>query len=135
MKSFIFRKSIIVFIIVAPLLFDFGCKKQAKCGCGKDVIFTLDNKSANIYYSAQTRSASFTVSTAYGSTYYICSPGRWVDSLVLKNYTSGQNLLVSGKAYYDCTYLMNSSNYAYGQIPPVYQVEVTSIKEDNYGKK
>jgi hypothetical protein len=135
MKSIIFRKSIIVFIIVAPLLFDFGCKKQPKCGCGKDVLFTLDDGSANVYFSEETRSAYFTATTSYGSMYYICSPGRWVDSLALKNFSSGQSLLVSGKVYYDCTYLMNSSNYAYGQIPPVYQVEVTSIKEDNYGKK
>jgi hypothetical protein len=47
--------------------------------------------------------------------------------------SSSNYLLISGKAYYECTYLLNSGNY-YGQIPPVYQVEVTSVEEDNYGK-
>jgi hypothetical protein len=45
-----------------------------------------------------------------------------------KNY-----LLLSGKAFYDCTYMMQSSNSSYYSYP-VFQVEVTGIKEDNYGK-
>jgi hypothetical protein len=132
MKSNILQKSIIVLIIIAPLIADLGCKKQPKCGCGKDVIFELTDGAANVYYSESSRTAYFYSATSSGSTYYFCNPGKWIDTL--KTFTSGQELLVSGKAYYECNYLMNSGNYGY-YIPPVYQVEVTDIKENNYGKK
>jgi hypothetical protein len=132
MKSFILRKSIIVFIIIAPLFADLACKKQPKCGCGKDVIFELTDGAANFYYMAESKSVYFYSVMSTGSTYYLCNPGKWIDTLA--TYPQGQMLLVSGKAYYECNYLMNSGNYGY-YMPPVYQVEVTAIKEDNYGKK
>jgi hypothetical protein len=135
MKSFILRKSIIVLIILAPLIADMGCKKQPKCGCGKDVVFEITDGSASVYYIESSRSAYFFSSESAGSTYYFCNPGEWIDTI--KVYTQnkqGQTLLITGKAYYECNYLMNSSNYG-GYIPPTYQVEVTAIKEDNYHKK
>lgn len=132
MKPIILRKSIIVLIIIAPLITDLGCKKQPKCGCGKDVIFELTGGAANVYYSIDSRSAYFYSAMSSGSTYYFCNPGKWIDTL--KTFTSGQELLVSGKVYYECNYLMNAGNYGY-YIPPVYQVDVTDIKENNYGKK
>jgi hypothetical protein len=132
MKSIILRKSIIVLIIIAPLIADLGCKKQPKCGCGKDVLYELTDGAANVYYSESSRSAYFYSATSSGSTYYFCNPGKWIDTLV--TFTSGQELLVSGKVYYECNYLMNAGNYGY-YIPPVYQVDVTAIKENNYGKK
>ena len=132
MKSIILQKSIIVLIIIAPLIADLGCKKQPKCGCGKDVIFELTDGAANVYFSESSRTAYFYSATSSGSTYYFCNPGNWLD--ILKKFTSGQELLVSGKVYYECNYLMNAGNYGY-YVPPVYQVDVTGIKENNYGKK
>jgi hypothetical protein len=132
MKSNKFRKLIIVLIILAPLFTDLGCKKQPKCGCGKDIVFELTDGAANIYYLESSRTAYFYSTMSTGSTYYFCNPGQWIDSL--KKYPQGQILLVTGKAYYECNYLMNSGNYGY-YMPPVYQVEVTAIKEDRYGKK
>lgn len=132
MKSFILRKSIILLIILTPLVFDIGCKKQKKCGCGKDVIFEITDGSASIYYTESSKSAYFLAANSTGSTYYFCNPGKWID--FLKGYSQGQTLLITGKVYYECTYLMNSGNYGY-YIPPVYQVDVTNIKEDNYNKK
>ena len=132
MKSVKLNKLIVVFIIIAPLLFDQGCKKQQKCGCGKDVIFELTDGQVNVYYMEASRTAYFFPTTSSGSTYYFCNPGEWID--YLKKFPQGQLFLVSGKAYYECTYLMNSGNYGY-YIPPTYQVEVSNIKEDRYGKK
>jgi hypothetical protein len=132
MMSYILRKVLIVFIILTPLIADLGCKKQPKCGCGKDVIMTLVDGAALVYYTESAKTAYFYSVTSTGSTYYFCNPGKWMD--LLKTYASGQKLLVSGLVYYECSYLMNAGNYGY-YMPPVYQVEVTDIKPDNYGKK
>jgi hypothetical protein len=135
MKSFISGKFLIVFIILAPIVIDFGCKKQPKCGCGKDVIIPMVDVPSIVYYDVETKYASFQPQIGTpGASYIFCSPGRWIDTLVLKNYPSGTSLLLTGNTFYDCTYLMNSGNYGY-YVPPVYVVEVTSLKEDNYGKK
>lgn len=131
MNLSIFRKILIILIIIAPLITDMGCKKQPKCGCGKDVLFELSDNSVYVYYSPTTTSAQFVSVNSSGSSYYFCNPGDWYDKL--KTYPQGQLLLVSGKVYYECNYLMNSGNSGYYQ-PPVYQVEVTNLKEDNYGK-
>jgi hypothetical protein len=135
MKSAIYRKLIIVLIIIVPFIADLGCKKQPKCGCGKDVIFELSDNRVLVYYSTTGGSAQFVPadnSGSSGSSYYFCNPGDYSDTL--KTYPQGQLFLVSGKAYYECNYLMNSGNTGYF-IPPVYQVTVTALKEDNYGLK
>lgn len=132
MKSLIFRNSVLVLIILTPFFIDLGCKKQIKCGCGKDVIKDIVDGSAYVYYDTIARSAFFYPETLDGSTFYFCNPGRWLDTL--KKYTSGQLLLVSGKASYECNYLMNAGNYGY-YVPPTYQTTVTDIKKNNYAKK
>ena len=129
----ILRKLTVIVIMLAPIVAYQGCKKQAKCGCGKDVIFELTNKQVIVQYSETSMTAVFyPVFNTNGATYYFCNPGAWIDSL--KKLNTNNYLLLSGKAYYECNYLMNSGNYPY-QMPPVYQVDVTSIMEDNYGKK
>jgi hypothetical protein len=132
MKSFLFRKSLIFLIIIAPLILDMGCKKQKRCGCGKDVIFEITDGPASVSYIESSKTAYFYASNSVGSIYYFCNPGKWID--FLKTYPQGQTLLVTGKVYYECQYLMNSGNYGY-YIPPTYQVDVTGLKEDNYSKK
>ncbi len=134
MKSFILRKSIILLVILTPLILDMGCKKQKKCGCGKDVIFDLpEGAIATIIYIPGSKSAYFYQGA---SSYTFCNPGKWSD--FLSNYPqaaqTGQDFLITGKVYYDCTYLMNSGNYGY-YIPPAYQIDVTSLAENNYSKK
>lgn len=128
----ILRKFIVIVIILAPIVAYQGCKKQPKCGCGKDVIFELTDRQVIVQYSETTKIAAFYPVPNTGATYYFCNPGAWIDSL--KKLNTSDYLLLSGKAYYECNYLMNSGN-SYYQMPPVYQVDVTSIMEDNYGKK
>lgn len=132
MKINLFIKSFLILLFLIPILTDQGCKKQPKCGCGKDAIGTLNDNPVYVTYDTASRSALFYPIVSTGATYYFCNPGRWIDTL--KTMDIKQSLLLSGKVYYECTYLMNSGNYGY-YIPPVYQVDVTSIKEDNYGKK
>lgn len=135
MKSYRLRKILVILIILTPLFSDLGCKKQPKCGCGKDVVFEITDGQAQVYYSESSKSASFISIMSTGSSYYFCNPGKWIDSLkVYTNNTQGAVLLVTGKCYYECNYLMNSGSYGY-PIPPVYQVDVTNVKKDNYSKK
>ena len=132
MKSFILRKSIIVLIILAPFFIDLGCKKQPKCGCGKDVMLSLTNSVVSVYYTESSKTAYFISAYYSGSYFYFCNPGKWMD--LLKTFPSGKELLVTGSCFYECNYLMNAGNYGY-YIPPTYQVDVTDVKENNYGKK
>ena len=131
MRYVILRKLTIILVIIMPLFAYQSCKKQAKCGCGKDEIFELVDAPVMVQFNETSTTVVFYPVVSSGSTYYFCNPGKWIDTL--KTLNTEQYLLVSGKVYYECNYLYNSSNYYY-QIPPVYQVDVTSILEDNYGK-
>jgi YHS domain-containing protein len=130
MKRYITGNLIIAGVFIILFVTFQGCKKQAKCGCGKDVIYTLTNSQVMVQYNEASNTVIFYPVYSNGSTYYFCNPGQWMDSL--KKMNTQQYVLVSGKAYYECNYLMQSANYSY--LPPVYQVEVTGLKEDNYGK-
>lgn len=132
MRSKYTQKTILLIIILLPLVFNIECKKQPKCGCGNDVIFTLNDAQVYVQYNESSNTVLFYPSVATGATYYFCNPSQWMDSL--KKLNTREYLLISGDVFYECNYLYQSSNYYY-QIPPVYQVEVTSVREDNYGKK
>lgn len=130
----ILRKAVVVAVILIPLFSYSGCKKQPKCGCGKDVILTLTKEPVNIYFSVEDNTISFNPLTNPYATYYPCNPSDWIE--FLSDFTSPVLLLVSGKAYYECSYLYNSSNYMYYQPSyRVYQIDITAIEEDLYGKK
>jgi hypothetical protein len=134
MLNKIFRKVLVVAIIVIPLFSYSGCKKQPKCGCGKDVLFTLAKEPVYIYFSVEDNTIRFSPITNSSATYYPCNPSEWIQYLA--DFTSPALLLVSGPAYYECSYLYNSSNYQYS-MPSyrVYQIDITAIEEDLYGKK
>jgi len=129
----IIRKFIVVLIIIAPAISYSGCKKQDKCGCGNDVILTLTNAKANVYFNDSGTNISFTRPEDPYSTYNFCNPGEMFPKL--EDYKSGDQLLVSGFAYWECNYVYQSSNYSYGTMYKVYQVQVTDIYLDLYGKK
>lgn len=131
MRTGIIQRIAVVMVILLPLFADQGCRKQPKCGCGKDVIFDLSEEPVNIQLNEASNTIIFYPVIYTGATYYFCNPGQWMDTL--KKMNTEQYLLISGKVYYECNYLYNSGNYYY-QLPPVYQVDVTAIKEDNYGK-
>ena len=133
MRSQIIRKILVVFIILAPAFSYSGCKKQAKCGCDGDVLFTLDKSEATVFYNDTGTSITFTLTSDPYSTYNFCNPGEMFPKL--KDYKSGDVLQVSGHAYWECNYLYQSSNYSYQTYYKVYMIQVTDVSVDLYGKK
>jgi hypothetical protein len=129
----VIRKILVILIIIAPVVSYSGCKKQAKCGCGKDVLFTLTNTQATVYYNETGTSITFTTLDNPYSTYNFCNPGEMFPKF--KDYKSGDVLLVSGLVYWECNYLYQSSNYSYGSYYKVYMIQVTDVTVDLYGKK
>jgi hypothetical protein len=133
MRGQIIRKILVVFIILAPAFSYSGCKKQAKCGCDGDVLFTLDLAQATVFFNETGSSITFTLLSDPYSTYNFCNPGEMFPKL--KDYKSGDVLQVSGSAFWECNYLYQSSNYSYQTYYKVYMIQVTDVTVDLYGKK
>jgi len=125
------RKILVALIIIVPAISYTGCKKQVKCGCGKDVLVTLANTSAYIYWTSSSSITFQIVGDAYSS-YTFCNPSEMFH--LLDNAKSGDILLVSGFVYWDCNYVYQSSNSAYQNPYKVYNVQVTGLTLDLYGK-
>jgi len=133
MRENIIRKILVVLIIIAPVISYSGCKKQAKCGCDGDVLYSLARTQATVYYNATGTTISFTTLNDPYSTYNFCNPGEMFPKFT--DYKSGDVLLVSGSVYWECNYLYQSSNYSYGSPYKVYMINVTDVTVDLYGKK
>jgi hypothetical protein len=131
MRTNIIRKILVALIIIIPILADSSCKKQAKCGCGKDVLFSLTEQSVYVYWSSSTSIYFMIVGDSY-STYYLCNPTEMYPNL--KDAKSGDVLLVSGHVYWDCNYVMQSSNSSYQSIYKIYNCQVTDLRLDLFGK-
>lgn len=132
MRGNIIRKILVAFIIVAPVISYSGCKKQAKCGCGKDILFELTKEPVSIYFS-QTGSTIYF--QRYGNpydTYNFCNPGEMFPKFT--DFKQGDLVELWGHAYWDCTYLYQSSNYSYSSYYKVYQVIVTDVIKSPFGK-
>lgn len=127
------RKSIVTLLIIAAIFISTDCKKQLRCGCGKDVVLTLVNTSAYIYYTADKAVISCSVVGNPYSSYYFCNPTEMNPKLGDAKY--GDLMLVSGTAYWDCSFVSQSSNSAYQSIQKIYQIQVTELAFDLYGKK
>jgi hypothetical protein len=80
MKLYIFRKILVILIIILPVFSWSGCKKQVKCGCDGDVLRSLTDElmaRSQIIYSSDGSSPYFTISNGYYyDTYYFCNPGE-----------------------------------------------------------
>jgi hypothetical protein len=133
MKLTIIRKILVVLLIAAPLVSYSGCKKQAKCGCGKDVLFVLTNAIAHVYFNEGGSVIYFqTLSDPY-SLYYFCNPTEMFKTM--GGYKSGDELLVSGSVYWECNYLYQAGNSSYTSYTKTYNIQVTDVHMDMYGKK
>lgn len=129
----IIRKLLVVLIIIAPAVSYSGCKKQAKCGCGNDIIRTLEDAPAHVYFDESGANITFTLASDPYSTFHFCNPSEMFPNL--KDYKSGDLLLISGQVFWECNYVYQSSNYSYGSMYAVYMVQVTDVYQDLYGKK
>jgi hypothetical protein len=128
------RKILVILIIFAPVFSFHGCKKQAKCGCDGDVLYTITKAQATVYYTTGASIQFMTLTDPY-STYNFCNPGEMFPKFTENNYKSGDVLQISGNVYWECNYLYQSSNYSYGSYNKVYVIQVTDVTVDLYGKK
>ena len=133
MRGYAIRKILVLLIFILPVISYSGCKKQARCGCDKDALFTMEEEPVEytaLRYNAEGTSASF--SSGY-STYIFCNPIEFFEKY--KKFSPGDQILVSGETFWECNYLYSTSNYSYGAYYKVYQIKVTDLTVHLYGKK
>ncbi|MCX6326379.1 MAG: hypothetical protein NT144_06985 [Bacteroidia bacterium] len=135
MRGHIIRKILGVLIIFTPAFSYSGCKKQAKCGCDGDILYALTKEQATVYYNESGTSIQFSTLTDPYSQYYFCNPGEMFKIFTDNKYKTGDVLQVTGDVFWDCTYLSQSSNGSYQSYYKVYQIMVTDVTVDLYGKK
>jgi hypothetical protein len=133
MRVHILRKILIAFIFFTPVISYSGCKKQAKCGCNGDVLFSLSAKPSNVYFNETGTNIQFVPLDETYAQYTFCNPSEMFQKL--SKYKSGDILQVSGQAFWDCNYLYQSSNYQYQTSGKVYNVVGTDVSVNLYGKK
>lgn len=137
MKLYIFRKIIIALIIIIPVVSYSGCKKQAKCGCPKgDKLFSLPEYNQLFNYTDihYTDSTSAFFQLGMYETYYFCNPSEMYP--IYKNLKGKNQVILTGDVYWNCNYLMNSSSSSYYyQYYKIYDIRVTGIISQPYGKK
>ena len=127
----ILRRILVIVIVILPVFADMGCRKQEKCGCDGDMLYELDREQAKVYFTES--SASFSPASNPYYTYYFCNPGEMFPKL--KEYASGDLLIVSGKVFWECNFIYQSSNYSYQTYYKVYMIQVSDVTIDLYGKK
>jgi hypothetical protein len=133
MRGITIKKILAAFIIIAPIFFSYiGCKKQPKCGCGKDILYTFSKTSCNIYFTDSSVITAMLPGDPY-KTYSFCNPSQMFPKLA--NAKSGDLLLVSGNVYYNCAYVSQSSSSSYQNPYIAYDIQVTDLSLDLYGKK
>ena len=137
MNSYLVRKIIVAAIILLPIISFNGCKKQAKCGCGNDILFTIFDETmaySSINYSSGGASASFAIYNGISYDYYhFCNPNEMYQTYL--DLSNQGEVKISGDVFWDCTFMMNSSNSSYYSYYKIYNIQVTGIKSSLYGKK
>jgi hypothetical protein len=138
------RKLLVILIIVLPVVSYSGCKKQPKCGCDGDVLFSITDQvfdHSSVVYNASGANAYFFVYSglgAYYDTYYFCNPVEVFPKY--SNIASDEQVKISGDVYWDCSYVTSasqsssSSSYYYSYYK-VYNIKITKLESSLYGKK
>jgi hypothetical protein len=132
MRSRILRKLLVILIVIIPVFSGTDCKKQARCGCEGDVLYTFTLTPCTVYWSTGATISFTTLNDPY-STYTFCNPTEMFQKLT--DAKSGDVLQVSGHIYWDCNYLYQSSNYSYSSLYKQYVVQGSNISSNLYGKK
>ena len=128
-------RRILVALVIIILVFSYAdCKRQPKCGCGRDVLRTYTNVNASVVFNDTYSLLYFQTEGDPYSFYYFCNPAEMIPKLAESK--SGDILQVSGHVYWDCNYVSQSSSSSYYQgYQQIFQVEVTDISLNLYGKK
>ncbi len=139
MRDYIIRKLLVVLIFTIPIVSYTGCKKQARCGCDKDVLFSYEKSLTDdtrqlidynkLIFNEEGTTAYF--SLGYSS-YYFCNPVEMFAKY--KSFSSGGQIYISGDVFWECNYLYSSSNYSYQSYYKVYNIHVTALEVQLYGK-
>ena len=136
MKSLL-RKLLVIIVLFAPLFVNTDCKKQKRCGCRGDALYDYESRFEDqVHFSDESSMIlmyNLTIYNTYDS-YTFCNPDEIRPKL--ENYKSGDVLVVKGKIFWDCNYVIQVSNnpytsYNYGRA---YNIYVTDIYMDLYGK-
>lgn len=119
-------------LLILAVMSDTGCKKQPKCGCEGDRLDSINQGHAIISYNAEKNMAQFTPTGDPYSIFYFCNPQDFMGELT--QLEQGQEVIVSGEYFYDCTWLMNNSNSGSYSPYRIYQIVVTYVSSYDYGK-
>jgi hypothetical protein len=134
MRVKVFRKLIVAFIVIAAVFSTADCKKQPKCGCKGDILFSMTEQQAIVYFNQDGTTIYFSIPGDPYSTYNFCNPEEMFPSM--SDSKSGDMLLVTGDAFWNCNYAYQSSNSSYySNYYKIYDVHVTRVHADLYGKK
>jgi hypothetical protein len=133
MKRKIFLKIIVIAIFIVPIFSYSGCKKQEKCGCDGDQLFTLTGTFSTLSFNEDRSIVSFSAVSNPYSIYYFCNASEMANEL--KEFNSGDIAQISGSAYWDCNYVYQTSNsYYQTSVTKIYVIKVTEVKNNLYGK-
>jgi hypothetical protein len=139
------RKLLVVLIMLLPVVSYTGCKKQPKCGCNGDLLYSISGQvfdhSSIIYNSEGTYAYFYVYSGAgvYYDTYTFCNPSAMFEKY--NNISSDKQVQLSGDVYWDCSFVSQASNssssssylYSYYKI---YNIMVdTLVVVDPYANK
>jgi hypothetical protein len=137
------RKLLVVLIILLPVVSYTGCKKQAKCGCSGDILYSITDQifdHSSIVYNASGTNAYFFVYSglgAYQDTYYFCNHSEMFATY--NSINSRDQVKLSGDLYWDCSYVQSASQSGSSSYESsyykVYNIKVTKIESSLYGKK
>ena len=118
--------------VILSTIFIGSCKKQAKCGCDGDELGEgFIGVPVYITYNEEDNWAEFSVEASMYSRYYFCNPTSMMPELT--KYESGTRVLITCKLFWECNYMMQSSNSYYGSLYKAYMVEVEKIESAIYG--
>lgn len=132
MKGYIIGKILVALIILIPVFFTNGCKKQEKCGCDGDKLFSITDvlfDYSEIYESGNGGTIQF--SQGY-DTYYFCNPQSMYPTY--QGLNPDEQILLSGDIYWDCNYVSMAGQSYYSYYMKSYNIYVTKMASYLYGK-
>jgi hypothetical protein len=138
------RKLLVVLIMLLPVGSYTGCKKQPKCGCNGDLLYSISQvfDHSSIVYNTEGTNAYFIVYSGLGvyyDTYTFCNPSAMFEKY--NSISSDKQVQLSGKIYWDCSFVSqassssSSSSYYYSYYK-IYNIVVDTLAVvDPYAKK
>lgn len=132
MKGYVIGKILVVLIFITPLITVNSCKKQEKCGCDGDKLFTITDVLFNysdIYVSGNGGTMQFSEGN---DTYYFCNPTTMYPTY--QGLDPDEQILLSGDVYWDCNYVSMAGQSYYSYYYKSYNINVTAMKSYLYGK-